>query len=183
MYVVFIFSDERENPEDFPEHELKTRGDRVISINYSFLWQHLEPSLLLSILVDKLLLTEAAEKEAKSYAQKFTQNAVIINQLLASDCPPLKLCDTLDVTGQEHIARKLLQGTHCVGCIYQNCFLSFGLCTVFQVLEGNNPIYHYLITTCHCLRLISPQISSQHTQRNFFVINIALSKLGCLLSW
>ena len=62
VVVVFIFSDERENSEDFPEHELKTRGDRVISINYPFLWQHLEPSLLLSILVDKLLLTEAAEK-------------------------------------------------------------------------------------------------------------------------
>ena len=74
--------------------------------NYSFLWQYLEPSRLLSILVDKLLLTETAKKEAESYTQRFAQNAVIINQLFASDCPPLKLCDTLDVTGQEHIARK-----------------------------------------------------------------------------
>ena len=95
------------------------RGFRVMRTNYSFLWQYLEPSRLLSILVDKLLLTENTKKEAESYTQKFAQNAVIIKQLFAFDCPPLKLCDTLDVTGQEHIAKKLLQGTHCVGCIYQ----------------------------------------------------------------
>ena len=59
-------------------------------------------------------MTEAKKKEAESYTQMFAQNTVIINQLFASDCPPLKLCDTLDVTGQEHIAKKLLQGTHCV---------------------------------------------------------------------
>ena len=87
--------------------------------NYSFLWQYLEPSQLLPILVDKLLMTETAKKEAKSYRQKFAQNSVIIDQLFASDCPPLKLCDTLDVTGQEQIARKLLQDMHCIRCIYQ----------------------------------------------------------------
>ena len=87
--------------------------------NYSFLWQYLEPSRLLPILVDKLLMTEKAKKEAESYRQKFAQNTVIINELFASECPPLKLCDTLDVTGQEHIARKLLQGMHCIRCIYQ----------------------------------------------------------------
>ena len=93
------------------------KGARVMRTNYSFLWQYLEPSRLLPILVDKTLMTEGAKKEAESYAQKFAQNAVIIFQLFASGCPPLKLCDTLDVTGQGHIARKLLQGTHCAGCI------------------------------------------------------------------
>ena len=111
--------DERENPEDIPEYELRMKSARVMRTNYSFLWQYLEPSLLLPILVDKLLMTETRKKEAESYTQKFAQNAVIINQLFHSDCPPLKLCDTLDVTGQGHIARKLLQGTHCAGCIYQ----------------------------------------------------------------
>ena len=95
--------------------------------NYSFLWQYLEPSRLLPKLVDKLLMTERRKKEAESYAQKFAQNAVIIDQLFFSDCPPLKLRDTLDVMGQEHIARKLLQGTHCVGCIYQRYRL-LGVC-------------------------------------------------------
>ena len=103
--------DERENPEDISEYELTLRGCIVMCTNYSFLWEHLEPSGLLPILVDKLLMTETAKKEAESYTQKFAQNAVIIHQLFASDCPPLKLCDTLDVTGQGHIARKLLQGT------------------------------------------------------------------------
>ena len=79
--------------------------------NYSFLWQYLEPSRLLPILVDKTLLTETAKKKAESYAQKFAQNAVIINELFGAHCSPLKLCDTLDVTGQGHIAKKLLQGT------------------------------------------------------------------------
>ena len=118
---------ERENPEDIPEYEFTMKGAQVMRTNYSFLWQYLEPSRLLPILVDKLLMTETDKKEAESYKQKFAQNSVIINQLFASDCPPLKLCDTLDVTGQEHIARKLLQGTHCIGCIYQRCRL-LGVC-------------------------------------------------------
>ena len=80
----------------------------------------MEPSRLLPILVDKLLLTGTDKKEAESYTQRFAQNAVIINQLFQSNCPPLKLCDTLDVTGQEHIARKLLQGMQCIGYIHQN---------------------------------------------------------------
>ena len=111
--MTFLLSDddEPENPEDVPEYEHTMRGFRVMITNYSFLWQYLEPSRLLPILVDKTLLTEAAKKEAESYTQKFAQNAVIINQLFGAHCSPLKLCDTLDVTGQEHIARKLLQGT------------------------------------------------------------------------
>ena len=97
----------------------------MMRTNYSFLWQYLEPRQLLPKLVDKELMTETRKKEAESYTQKFAQNSVIINQLFHSDCPPLKLCDTLDVTGQEHIARKLLQGTHCVGYIYQNCYVRY----------------------------------------------------------
>ena len=121
IIVTFIVSDldEPENPEDIPEYKLHMKGAQVMRTNYSFLWQYLEPSRLLPILVDKLLMTEKAKKEAESYRQKFAQNSVIINQFFASDCPPLKLCDTLDVTGQEHIARKLLQGMHCTRCIYQ----------------------------------------------------------------
>ena len=107
---IFIDLGERENPEDIPEYELKLKGDRVMTTNYSFLWQYLEPSRLLPKLVDKLLMTETDKETAESYKQKFTQNAVIINKVFFSDCPPLKLCDTLDVTGQGHIAKKLLQG-------------------------------------------------------------------------
>ena len=122
MYVIVRLissdQDEPENPEDLPEYTQKMKGDRVMGINYSFLWQNLEPSQLLPILVDKELMTEEGKQKAESYKQKFAQNAVIINELFGSHCPPLKLCDTLDVTGQEHIARKL-QGTHCVGCIHQ----------------------------------------------------------------
>ena len=119
LSFMFVDEDEQENSEDIPEYELRMKGYKVMRTNYSFLWQYLEPSRLLPILVDKLLMTERAKKEAELYTQKSAQNAVIIYQLFASGCPPLKLCDTLDVTGQGHIARKLLQGIHCVGCIYQ----------------------------------------------------------------
>ena len=71
------------------------KGARVMRTNYSFIWQYLEPGRLLPRLVDKLLLTETKKKEAESYPQKFAQNSVIIDQLFTSDCPPLKLCDTL----------------------------------------------------------------------------------------
>ena len=107
-------------PEDIPEYELRMRGYKVMRFNYSFLWQYMDPSRLLPILLDKLLMTETAKKKAESYTQKFAQNAVIIDELFQSGCPPLKLCDTLDVTGQGHIARKLLQGTYYVGCIHQD---------------------------------------------------------------
>ena len=132
--------DEPENPEDLPEYKQKMRGDRVMGINYSFLWQHLEPSQLLPKLVDKELMTEIGKQIAESYKQKFAQNAVIINELFGSHCSPLKLCDTLDVTRQEHIARKLLQGTHCVGygtSTVSSCYV-MGLCSVLE-LEDNNP--------------------------------------------
>ena len=115
------------------------RGFRVMRANYSFLWQYLEPSQLLPKLVDKLLMTETARKEAELYTQKFAQNAVIINELFGSGCPPLKLCDTLDVTGQGHIARKLLQGTHCVGCICQWYRLYFKyLCILVTKLQNDH---------------------------------------------
>ena len=126
-----------------------------MSTNYSFLWQHLEPSQLLPKLVDKLLMTETARKKAESYTQKFAQNAVIINELFGVHCPPLKLCDTLDVTGQGHIARKLLQGTHCVGCIYQNCFFFSGLCSV---LAYKPPDFIKAHTLKYCV---------MHTRSNF----------------
>ena len=118
--VIVSDLDEPENLEDIPEYEFHMKGVRVMRTNYSFLWPYLEPSRLLPMLVDKLLMTETAKKEAESYKQKFAQNSVILNQLFASDCPPLKLCDTLDVTGQEHIARKLLQGIQCISSIYQS---------------------------------------------------------------
>ena len=107
-----------------------------MTTNYSFLWQYLEPRQLLPILVDKLLLTETDKEKAESYKQKFAQNAVIINKVFFSDCPPLKLCDTLDVTGQEHIARKLLQGTHCVGCIHNILCMCYVSLVVFCTGTG-----------------------------------------------
>ena len=109
-HIYFTGPDEKLDPEDIPEYELKMRGCIVMCTNYSFLWQYLEPSQLLPILVDKLFMTETAKKEVEKYEQKFAQNSVVIFQLFLSDYPPLKLCDTLDVMGQEHIARRLRHG-------------------------------------------------------------------------
>ena len=97
-------------------------------------------------------MTETAKKKAESYKQKFAQNSVIIDQLFASDCPPLKLCDTLDVTGQEHIASKLLQGTHCIRCIYQRYTVETLYETKLFVLIGE--VYLYVLTRYMKLGLV-----------------------------
>ena len=101
----------------------KMRGARVMRTNYSLLWQQLEPSRLLPILVNRQLMTETGKNEVESYGQKFAQNSVIIDQLFRADCPPLELCDPLDVTGQWDLSKKLRQGMYCVECIYHICFI------------------------------------------------------------
>ena len=87
---------------------------RVIRSNYSLLYSHLDTGRLLPKLPDKELIDEAQLKTAKSYHQRFAQNAVLIDALFTLDRPSnglLKFCDTLETTpGQEHIGRKLLQG-------------------------------------------------------------------------
>ena len=104
---------------------------QAMRTKYSYFWQHLEPNRpFLVKLVDKLFLTEAALKEVESYEQKFAQNSVIINQVILSDCPPPKLHDTLVVTGQGKLAKKLLQGTYCVGCVH--CSFIFTTIHLFE---------------------------------------------------
>ena len=94
---------------------LRLRSAIVISQNYSILWQYLDPSQLLPKLLDKFLITEEDNKEAKSYSQH-AQTAIILRGLFKDYTPPnrlFKLADTLDtITGQEHLGRKLLQGTY-----------------------------------------------------------------------
>jgi len=94
---------------------LRLRSAIVISQNYSILWQYLDPSQLLPKLLDKFLITEKDNKEAESYSQH-AQTAIILRGLFNDDTPPnrlFKLADTLDIIpGQEHLARKLLQGMY-----------------------------------------------------------------------
>ena len=87
----------------------------VIRSNYSLLYSCLDTGRLLPKLPDKELIDEAQLKTAKSYHQRFAQNAILIQALLYMDRPSnglLKFCDTLETTpGQEHVGKKLLQGT------------------------------------------------------------------------
>ena len=100
------------SPKNIPEHLATVKGAEVLRTNYSFLWQHLEPSqAFLSKLFEKSFMTEADREELNSYGQSFAQNAVIIHRVLFSNCAPLSLLDDLTNTGQGHIANKLKQGT------------------------------------------------------------------------
>ena len=98
----------------------------VISSNYSFLWQYLDPSQLLPKLLEKFLITEEMKEEAESYSG-YAQTSIILRGLFYDYCPPnrlFKLCDTLDtLPGQEHLGRKLLQGStvHSLQVQYSMC--------------------------------------------------------------
>ena len=87
---------------------------RVVRINYSLLYGHLDAEELLPKLPEKDLINEAQFKAAESYQQRFAKNAVVIDALLNFDRPShglLKFCDTLETTpGQEHLGRRLLKG-------------------------------------------------------------------------
>ena len=92
---------------------------RVVHINYSLLYGHLDAEKLLPKLPEKDLITEAQFKAAESYHQRFAKNTVVINALLKFDCPShglLKFCDTLETTpGQEHIGIKVTERYKIVG--------------------------------------------------------------------
>ena len=116
QYVYFPTSDdEPEGPEDVPQHEQRMKCSKVIRINYSLLYGHLDPGKLLPKLPEKDLINDAQFKAAESYQQRFAKNAVVIEALLMFDRPShglLKFCDTLETTpGQECLGRKLLEGT------------------------------------------------------------------------
>ena len=87
---------------------------RVVRINYSLLYGHLEAGKLLPKLPEKDLINDDQSKAAESYQQRFAKNVVVIDSLLNFDRPShglLKFCDTLETTpGQEHLGRKLLKG-------------------------------------------------------------------------
>ena len=91
------------------------RAARVIHINYSLLWQHLDASRVLPKLMEKSVISELEEKEVESYQQSHGQNAVIIDTILTVEHTTeglLTICDTLQATpGKEHIAQHLLRGT------------------------------------------------------------------------
>ena len=114
--IIYLLTsdDEPENPEDIPQHEQKMKCARVIRINYSLLYGHLDPGKLLPKLPEKDLINDNQFKAAESYQQRFAKNVVIIDALLRFDRPShglLKFCDTLETTpGQEHLGRKLLEG-------------------------------------------------------------------------
>ena len=94
------------------EHQFIVKGAEVMRTNYSFVWQHLEPSQeLQSKLVEKLFMTKTDREEINSYDQRFAQNAVIIHKVLFSNKSPLSLHQVLVNTKQDHIVKKLNEGT------------------------------------------------------------------------
>ena len=129
MHILYHFptsDDQPEGPEAITEHEQRMKCSRVVRINYSLLYGHLDAEKLLPKLPEKDLITEAQFKAAESYQQKFAKNAVVVGALLKFDRPShglLKFCDTLETTpGQEHIGRKLLKGINLL--VHRNIVLN-----------------------------------------------------------
>ena len=139
-YVYFPTSDdEPEGPEAIPEHEQKMKCARVIRINFSLLYGHLDAGELLPKLPEKDLINDAQSKAAESYQQTFAKNVVVIHALLNFDRPShglLKFCDTLETTsGQEHLGRKLLKGMQLLE--HDNYCTTHQMCTFIWI-----PVYH-----------------------------------------
>ena len=91
---------------------------RVVRQNFTFLYQHLAVANILPVVVENGIITEAKRKEVESYTQKYAQSIVVIGALFLWECPPdglVRLTDVLAMTtGQEQVARKLLDGRNII---------------------------------------------------------------------
>ena len=109
------------DPTTLPRHEQEMRALRVLRMNYSLLWYHLNASKVLPQLLDKSILSGSMKKKVESYQQRCGQNAAVINELFTTEHVPeglLAICDTLQTTpAQEHIAQHILRGIASAHCL------------------------------------------------------------------
>ena len=91
-------------------------GAKVIRLNMSELYQHLNAESILQQMVDRQLILPAKKEDAETYNHKYAQNLVAVAGLLTIESPPtflLGLCDVLEATGlscQMKLALKLRSG-------------------------------------------------------------------------
>ena len=91
-------------------------GAKVIRLNMSELYQHLNAESILQQMVDRQLILPAKKEDAEIYNHKYAQNLVATGVLFEKESPPtflLSLCDVLEATGisrQMKLALKLRSG-------------------------------------------------------------------------
>ena len=88
----------------FSDAEQKKLGAKVVRLNFSELYQHLNVASLLEQLVDEGLITPAKRKEVDAYSGKvYAQNTAAVRAIFSSSPPPtffLQLCDILEASTQ-----------------------------------------------------------------------------------
>ena len=92
-------------------------GAKVIRLNTSELYQHLNAKSILQQMVDRQLILPAKKEDAETYSHKYAQNLVAAAEILLTMESPatflLGLCDVLEATGLSHqmkLALKLRSG-------------------------------------------------------------------------
>ena len=91
-------------------------SSKVMRINTSELYQHLNAKSILQQMVDRQLILPAKKEDAETYSHKYAQNLVAMGALFTMESPPtflLSLCDILDATDlscQQKLALKLRSG-------------------------------------------------------------------------
>ena len=89
---------------------------KVIRLNTSELYQHLNAKSILQQMVDRQLIPPAKKEDAETYSHMYAQNLIAAEALLAKGGPPtvlLSICDVLEATGlscQKKLALKLRSG-------------------------------------------------------------------------
>ena len=91
-------------------------GAKVMRINTSELYQHLNAKSILQQMVDRQLFLPENKEDVETNSHKYAQNLIAMGALFSMECPPtflLSLCDILRVTDlscQQKLALKLRSG-------------------------------------------------------------------------
>ena len=128
---------------------------RVVRQNFTFLYQHLAVANILPVVVENGIITEAKRKEVESYTQKYAQSIVVIGALFLCECPLdglVRLTDVLAMTtGQEQVARKLLDGENIISYV--------GSCVTSISATGRNVMH-----------LCRQKLQWEHTSMAYFSV-------------
>ncbi len=82
----------------------------VLRNNWSYLYKHLDTSLILQPLLNGGIITEDLRKQVQSYVQKCAQNVVLMKSFLRNRVAARALNILIASTGEKHIGQKLTEG-------------------------------------------------------------------------
>ena len=131
---------------------------KVIRLNLSELYQHLNAGSILQQMVDGQLIQQGNMKDAEAYDSKYAQNLSASLVLFSKKSPPtflLDMCDILNDEGtlqQRNLTLKLRSGLY----LYLQYSLNFRILCWLQIMKGS---LHQKRNMCYrfCIRHHSHQ--------------------------